>query len=302
MSQESETSAARSLHRGEPAPNVATQFAESVALMQRLRGQDGCPWDREQTFSTLRRYTVEEVYEVLDAIDRSQWTDLCEELGDLTLQILFYAQVASDEGHFSIADVLATLNQKLIRRHPHVFGEAASIAAGNAAMALEDSVQTPAHVLRNWDAIKKAEKSIAADNAPSMLASVPRTFPALLEAAKLGSGAAKVGFDWPDHEGVMDKLQEEITELDEAILTRDDDQQSAARIEEELGDLLFTVANLARHLKIDPEVALRTANAKFRSRFAHMEAAGSLASSAGPAELEDLWAQAKKSERAAQQK
>lgn len=274
---------------------AAEEFAQAVALMRRLRGPDGCPWDREQTLKTIRRYTVEEVYEVLDAIDRADWNDLREELGDLVLQILFYAQIAEDEGHFDIAGVLEVLNRKLIRRHPHVFGEAASIAAGNAAVLVEGTVTTPSHVLRNWDAIKTAEKSAKTNGVPSLLSSVPKTFPALLEAAKLGSKAARVGFDWPNHEGVLAKLREELAEVEEAAHS-DNTVDKGASIEEELGDLLFTAANLARHFKVDPEVALRAANAKFRSRFAHMETSGKVHDSLGAAELEALWVAAKAAE------
>ena len=279
----------------DPATRRASEeFARSVALMRRLRSPGGCPWDREQTIESIRRYTVEEVYEVLDAIDRSNWVDLREELGDLALQILFYAQIAEDEGHFAIADVLNDLNQKLVRRHPHVFGDAASMAAGNAAL-LSEGATTPAGVLKNWDAIKKAEKAAGLSGTPSLLAAVPRTFPALLEAAKLGSKAAKVRFDWPSYEGVLEKLQEEIKELEKLVV--DSQVVFQRNIEEELGDVLFTVANLARHLKVDPEVALRAANSKFRSRFAHMEQNGKLEDGLDSSELEALWAQAKLTER-----
>ncbi len=270
---------------------AAEEFARAVALMRRLRGPDGCPWDREQTLKTIRRYTVEEVYEVLDAIDRSHWSDLREELGDLALQILFYAQIAGEEGHFDIADVLAGLNQKLVRRHPHVFGEEASAAAGNAATLASGNVTTPAHVLQNWEAIKKAEKS-SEKGSHSLLDSVPRTFPALLESAKIGAKAARVGFDWPGYEGVLEKLHEEVKELQEAAVSATTENQ-AGRIEEELGDLLFTAANLARHFKVDPEVALRAANSKFRRRFAHMEISGNVTEGLSSEELEALWTAAK---------
>jgi len=265
-------------------------FHESVALMARLRAPGGCPWDREQTLSTIRKYTLEEVYEVIDAIDREHWDDLREELGDLVLQVLFYAQIATDEGKFTIHDVLETLNRKLVRRHPHVFGETASAAAGNQAPLAEPSAATPSQVLKNWDEIKRAEKK---PSSASLLDTVPRSFPSLLEAAKLGSKAAKVGFDWPDITGILDKLREEMAEL-QAELQPSSSQQ---RIEEELGDLLFTAANLARHLKIDAELALRSANAKFRRRFAAMESSTtSPLDTLTAAQLESLWAAAKASE------
>lgn len=265
-------------------------FQQAVAIMARLRGPDGCPWDREQTLETIRKYTLEEVYEVIDAIDRGHAQDLREELGDLLLQVLFYAQIAKDEGQFDIFDVLETLNRKLVRRHPHVFGAEASAAAGNAAALEGPPAANPAEVLRNWDAIKRAEKKGMTEG---LLDSVPRSFPALLEAAKLGSKAAKVGFDWPEVKGIIDKLHEETAEL-----TTEIGRSSArARIEEELGDLLFTAANLARHLKVDPELCLRAANAKFRRRFGAMEkASNSPLHALNPVQLEELWAEIKAGE------
>ena len=283
----------------DPAPThkrslqLAETFAESVAIMARLRAPGGCPWDREQTLATIRKYTLEEVYEVIDAIDREHWDDLREELGDLQLQILFYAQIAADESRFTIADVLETLNRKLVRRHPHVFGEAAATAAGNNAALDAPNAATPSEVLRNWDAIKRAEKASATP--ASLLSSVPRSFPALLEASKLGSKAAKVGFDWPDYQGILDKLREETAEVEAELPAG-----TQKRIEEELGDVLFTVANLARHLKVDPELALRSANERFRSRFGSMEASSPTGlDTLIPADLEALWADAKASEKSA---
>jgi ATP diphosphatase len=199
----------------DPAADSAALFAEAVSIMARLRGPDGCPWDREQTFDTIRKHTLEESYEVFDAIERRQWADLCEELGDLLLQVLFYAQMASEPGYFTIADVIAGLNRKLIRRHPHVFGDQASAAAGNTLSgALETSQIDSGQVLRNWDAIKHAEKSQLLSSA---LDGIPRSLPALLEAAKLGGRAQKIGFDWPDVEGIFAKLEEETEELRQAI-------------------------------------------------------------------------------------
>ena len=282
-------------------------FAEAVAIMVRLRGPGGCPWDREQSFDSIRKYTLEETYEVLDAIERRNWLDLKEELGDLLLQVLFYAEMAAEPGYFTIADVIDGLNRKLIRRHPHVFGDEASIAAGNSAPRdMETSGIDASQVLRNWEQIKRAEKTLDPAVPASLLDSVPGTFPALMEAAKLGSIAAKVGFDWPDAEGVFDKLQEEIAELREAIAQKEQPPVSRncaseeSPIAKELGDLLFTVVNLARRLRIDPELALRQTNQKFRRRFAFMEQTTGLPlDQQSPGQLEALWSAAKMAENAA---
>jgi len=254
--------------------------------MARLRGPDGCPWDREQTFDSIKKHTLEETYEVFDAIERRAWPDLRDELGDLLLQVFFYAQMASEAGHFTLADVAAGLNSKLIRRHPHIFAD----------------VEAPDSdaVLRNWEQIKQAEKAAAASNDQqkrSMLDDIPRSMPAVMETAKLGFRAAKVGFDWPNAGGLFEKLAEETVELQSEIALPD---QARDRIEEEFGDLLFTAINLARHLKVEPESALRSANAKFRARFAAMEAVaggreGLEACSSD--ELEILWSKAKLRER-----
>jgi XTP/dITP diphosphohydrolase/ATP diphosphatase len=270
----------------EAAPSAAASLAEAIAIMARLRGPDGCPWDREQTFDSIKRHTLEETYEVFDAIERRAWPDLKDELGDLLLQVLFYAQMASEAGYFTLQDVAANLNAKLIRRHPHIFAGA--------------EVTDSDAVLRNWEQIKQSEKN-ASTSPPSsalqasMLDDIPRTMPAVLEASKLGSRAAKVGFDWPNAEGLFDKLQEEIGEL-KAELTPQSEGQSKTAIESEFGDLLFTAVNLARHLKVDPESALRATNAKFRRRFAAMESAAggrdALAAST-PSQLDQLWNQAK---------
>jgi len=205
-------------------PEAASRFAEAVAIMARLRGPDGCPWDREQSFDSIRKYTLEETYEVLDAIERRDWRNLTEELGDLLLQVLFYAQMAADEGKFTIADVLETLNRKLIRRHPHVFGEEASAAAGNQAIVDAEVSGSAAKVLANWEQIKSAEKKSAEkikaeDRAASLLDSVQRSQPALSEATKLGSKAAKVGFDWTHWRDLLAKVEEETAELVEAAAT-----------------------------------------------------------------------------------
>jgi len=283
----------------ETTPNPGPIFAEAVAIMHGLRAPGGCPWDREQTFDSIRKYTLEETYEVFDAIDRRDWTALKDELGDLLLQVLFYAEMASEAGSFTIEDVIAGLNRKLIRRHPHVFGEAAAAEAGNTATGLEtDGIDAP-QVLRNWEEIKKLEKSSrpAPPHATleGRLEAIPRSMPALSEAAKLGSKAAKAGFDWPDVSGLIDKLREETAEL-EAELPHAASSHNA--ISEELGDLLFTAVNLARRLKIDPELVLRDTNAKFRRRFRAMELASPRPlEDLSPDELESLWAQAKLSER-----
>jgi MazG family protein len=270
----------------------AQLFAESVRIMNRLRAPGGCPWDREQTFLTIRKYTLEETYEVLDAIEREAWSDLADELGDLLLQVLFYAEMAEEARHFSIADVLNNLNRKLIRRHPHVFGEEASAAAGNRAEGLETEGIDSSHVLRNWEQIKQLEKKSQPKN-EGRLASISRCMSSLSEARKIGGAAANVGFDWPNIHGVLAKLHEEASELDVEIASGN---QTAAA--EELGDLLFTVANLARHLKVDPELTLRDANAKFRRRFAAMEAAaGPPLESLSPDQLEALWSGSKSAEK-----
>ena len=277
----------------EPCHPSTAPLAEAVSIMARLRGPGGCPWDREQTFDSIKRHTLEETYEVFDAIERRAWPELKDELGDLLLQVLFYAQMAAEAGYFDIGDVAANLNAKLVRRHPHVFpidGQLADAADANA-------------VLRNWEQIKRTEKMEAAarmqeagqGGAASGLDDIPRAMPAVMEAGKLGSRAAKVGFDWPDAEGLFAKLQEEIAELQAETA-----KGSAAQpilLEEELGDLLFTAVNLARHLKVDAESALRAATAKFRRRFRSMEAsAGGFDALAllSPGELDRLWSQAKR--------
>jgi len=275
--------------------------------MARLRGPDGCPWDREQSFESIRKYTVEEVYEVLDAIERHDWPDLKDELGDLLLQVLFYSQMAAEPGHFTISEVIEGLNRKLIRRHPHVFGQQASIAAGNAAPAgMETNNIDAGQVLRNWEEIKRAEKRNSSDTRTSLLDSIPRSFPALMEAAKLGSKAAKVGFDWPDVDGVFEKLEEESRELRDAILQQKYEESESkfkdksghnSHVASELGDLLFTVVNLARRLGVDPELALHQTNQRFRRRFMAMESATELPLEQQPPDrLEALWVEAKLAE------
>ena len=221
--------------------------------MQRLRNPDGgCPWDLEQDFSTIAPYTIEEAYEVADAIERGDLVGLRDELGDLLLQVVFHAQMAREGGHFDFEDVAAGISEKLIRRHPHVFGTEAERKAGK--------------VDGSWEAIKAEERSSHDDE--SALAGVAKALPALKRAQKLGKRAATVGFDWPDSRGVEAKIAEELDELAAVVGTRDPD-----KVEEELGDLLFSVANLARHLGVDPEKALTVANYKFERRFRDMEQA-----------------------------
>ena len=255
---------------------AAEALQRAAAIMARLRAPGGCPWDREQTFDTIKRHTLEETYEVFDAIERRAWPDLKDELGDLLLQVFFYAQMASEAGYFDLRDVAENLSAKLIRRHPHVFANA--VATDSDA------------VLRNWEQIKVEEKK-SKPTATSLLDDIPRSMPATLEASKLGSRAAKVGFDWPSADGLFDKLAEETSELHAEIARADTD-----KIEAEFGDLLFTTMNLARHLNVDAESALRRSNAKFRARFASMERVSGGAEqlkSMSPDDLERLWSQAK---------
>jgi XTP/dITP diphosphohydrolase/ATP diphosphatase len=284
---------------------AAALFAQSVEIMARLRAPGGCPWDREQSFDSIRKYTLEETYEVFDAIERRDWPHLAEELGDLLLQVLFYAEMAANDGHFTIADVLAALNSKLVRRHPHVFGEEASRAAGNRADVDAAVEGSSAAVLRNWDEIKAAENRVhtlqpdvenaggAGNRHSSRLDSVQRAMPALAEAAKLGAKARKAGFDWPEWRDLLPKLAEETAEL-EAEAASDDPARKPA-VEAELGDMLFTVVNLGRHLGVDAEMALRGCNLRFRQRFRAMELASERPlEELAPAELEELWAEAKR--------
>jgi XTP/dITP diphosphohydrolase/ATP diphosphatase len=266
---------------------TARNLLEAVEIMARLRGPDGCPWDKEQTFDTIKRYTLEETYEVFDAIERRAWPDLKDELGDLFLQVLFYSQMAAEAGYFTIGDVAANLNEKLIRRHPHIFGD---IKAEDAAT-----------VLKNWEEIKREEKrSSGIQRETSLLGEIPRSMPALLEAGKLGSRAAKVGFDWPNAEGLFAKMNEELAELHAEVYPEDSDQAAnPTAIEEELGDLMFTLVNLARHLKVDPESALRRSNAKFRHRFTAMERRAKHdegLETLNPEELDSLWREVKQSQ------
>ncbi len=221
--------------------------------MARLRSPEGCPWDREQTFDTIKPYLLEETYEALDAIDARNWPALAEELGDLLLEAVFFAQMAREAGLFSIADSLDAINSKLVRRHPHVFGEG--------------TAQTADDVKRRWDEIKTEERQAAGEGEAGLLDKVPRALPALVEAQQLTSRASGVGFDWPDAGQVLEKLDEELAELAEARAR----EAPREEIEGEVGDLLFVIVNLARFLKVDPEQALRRTNRKFRDRFGYVE-------------------------------
>ncbi len=275
---------------------AAALFEQSAAIMARLRAPGGCPWDREQSFDSIRKYTLEEVYEVFDAIERRDFDHLAEELGDLLLQVLFYSEMAANEGFFSVSDVLEGLNRKLIRRHPHVFGDEASRAAGNNADVDVAVAGSAAGVLRNWEEIKAAEKALHAADAPSAqgqpasrLDGVLRSMPALAEASKLGAKAQKSGFDWPSWRELLPKVAEETAELAAEAEAGD------PRVEAELGDLLFTVVNLGRHLGVDAEMALRNCNLRFRRRFSEMEQISERPlEELAPPELEALWEQAKK--------
>jgi MazG family protein len=296
-------------------PTTGDRFERAVSIMARLRAPGGCPWDREQTFDSIKPYTLEETYEVLEAIDNRDWDELSGELGDLLLQVLFYAEMAREQGAFSIDEVLDRLAGKLIDRHPHVFGEV--------------KAETSSDVLRNWEALKAEEKKkrLAAgggkaakkeENPQSVLAGVSTAIPALLEAYKLSSRAAHVGFDWPDVNGLFEKLHEETQELREQLQsfpapgprpygrgvagsgTQPLSADLRARLEDEVGDLLFVLVNIARYLSLDPESALRKTNRKFKRRFQWMEerllATGQTPQQASMDELESLWQRAKQQE------
>lgn len=257
-----------------PDLTAGPKFQRLVELMARLRAPGGCPWDREQTFDTIKPYTLEETYEVLDAIDRRDWKDLTEELGDFMLQAVFYGQMASEENLFHIGDALDAINEKLVRRHPHVFGDQTAETAGD--------------VKRIWGEVKASEKKTG-----TLLGSVPRALPALVEAQQIASRAAGVGFDWENPEQVIEKLHEELAEFDEARRNSSQDELAG-----ELGDMLFVLVNLARFVKVDPEQALRKTNQKFRERFGHIERRlaerGKKLEESNIAEMEELWQEAKR--------
>jgi MazG family protein len=247
------------------------QFERLIGILARLRAPGGCPWDREQTFDTIKPYLLQESYEVMDAIDRRDWQELSSELGDLLLQAVFFSQMASEQGLFTMEDCLRAINEKLVRRHPHVFGD--------------ETAQTAGDVLKRWDEIKATEKK----KPQTLLDAVPRALPALVEAEQISTRAANKGFDWRNAAEVLAKLDEERAELAAA--------ESPAEIEAELGDMLFTLVNLARFLKVDPEQALRRTNAKFRERFAHVEqgvaASGRSWKETSLEQMEEFWQSAK---------
>jgi len=256
--------------------STGEKFQKLVSIMARLRAPDGCPWDREQTFDSIKPFTLEETYEVLDAIDRRDFPNLAEELGDFLLQAVFYAQMAGEQNLFTIADSLDAINEKLIRRHPHVFGE--------------DTARDAKEVLRIWGEVKAAEKKDKGEAAQTMLGGVPRALPALVEAQQIASRAAGVGFDWENAGQVIETLHEELAEFNAAEYTDP--------LEDELRDMLFVLVNLARFVKVDPEQALRRTNAKFRRRFGFVEAKlaeqGKQLKDSNIEEMEALWQEAKR--------
>ncbi len=284
-------------------PTTGERFERAVSIMARLRAPGGCPWDREQTFDSIKRYTLEETYEVFAAIDNRDWVELPGELGDLLLQVLFYSEMAKEQGSFSIDDVLDRLSNKLVDRHPHVFGDV--------------KADTPAEVLRNWEALKAEErkKQKPAQDAPkSVFDGISSAMPSLLEAHKLSSRAAQAGFDWESIEGLFDKLKEETGELREhlqgipapaarahGIAGAEGDripQSVRERLEDELGDMFFVLVNIARFLSLDSESALKKTNRKFKRRFQWVEQQlrkrGRTPQQSSMQEMEDLWQQSKK--------
>jgi MazG family protein len=269
--------------------NPGEWFEKLVALQARLRARNGCPWDCEQTHATLKTYLVEETYEVLDALQSGDDVKFAEEMGDLLVQIVFHSQIAAEEGRFTVADVIREVHEKMVRRHPHVFGE--------------KRAKDAAEVLRNWEQIKAQERRTETENGrpgatnaeKSLLDGVPRTLPATLEGLQLTKKAARVGFDWENAAGIFEKMREECAELRHAL-----DKKEGAKVEEEIGDLLFAAVNLARFLKVDPEIALKNANAKFLRRFREMErlakASGCAFEKVPRGEMESLWEAAKRAE------
>jgi MazG family protein len=261
------------------ASTAGDKFQQLVDLMARLRAPGGCPWDREQTFDTIKPFLLEETYEVMDAIDARDWPELAGELGDLLLQAVFFSQMASEENLFRVDDALDAINEKLIRRHPHVFGDEIATTEGD--------------VRKRWNEIKAEEKRGKSEPDNTLLGSVPRSLPALVEAQQIASRAAQVGFDWENAGQVLDKLHEELREFEEARARGGREAQ-----EDELGDMLFVLVNLARFVKVDPEQALRRTNAKFRRRFGYVEQKlaerGKSTRESSVEEMESLWQEAKK--------
>jgi ATP diphosphatase len=268
-------------HLPSPSAHAERELARLLDVMARLRDPvDGCPWDREQTFQTIAPYTIEEAYEVADAITRGDFTDLNDELGDLLFQVVYHSRLAEEAGHFAFTDVTRAIADKMVRRHPHVFGD----AAAREAAAHSDA----------WEAQKASERRARDEH--GALAGVPVGLPALTRAEKLTKRAARVGFDWPDAAAVLDKLDEEVAELRAEITGAD-----PARLADELGDMLFVMANLARKLKLDPEACLRAANDKFARRFGGVEqllgAEGRTPGEATLDEMEAAWVEVKRNER-----
>jgi MazG family protein len=270
-----------------PRGNPGRRFEKLVALQARLRAPGGCPWDREQTHESLRRFLVEETYEVLDALESGDAKEFSSELGDLLLQVVFHSILAEEAGRFTISDVIESVHTKMVRRHPHVFGNV--------------KAATSAQVLKNWEQLKAAERA-EVEKSPhatddSILADVPRSLPAVLEAYQLTRRASGIGFDWDSLEGILDKLDEEKRELLAAVSDPSPRETASTEIEEEVGDLLFVAANIARFLKVDPEVALKRANRKFKQRFNWMEAAatreGGRLADLPRARMEQLWNESK---------
>jgi MazG family protein len=266
-------------------------FERLVALQARLRAPNGCPWDREQTHATLRTYLIEEAYEVLDAMKSGDDAKFANEMGDLLLQIVFHSQIATEEGRFTVADVIREVHEKMVRRHPHVFGE--------------KRAKDAAEVLRNWEQIKAQERQEHGEiekkeQRKSLLDGVPRGLPATMEGLQLTRKASRAGFDWDNATGVFEKLGEECVELRQALESND-----VAKMEEEMGDLLFAAVNLARFLQVDPEIALKNANAKFARRFREMERQstenGQAFAELARAAKEKLWEAAKESEKGRQE-
>lgn len=263
-----------------PDSSPGPKFERLVDIMARLRAPEGCPWDRAQSFDTIKAYTLEECYEVLDAIDNRDWKGLADELGDFILQAVFYAQMAAEEKRFTISDSLDAINEKLIRRHPHIFGTAVA--------------DTPEAVKKRWDEIKQEERAARGERDRGLLDGVPRSMPALVEAQQISSKAAGAGFDWDNINQVFEKTHEELEELKQAR-----ESAGAAEVEDEFGDILFVLVNVARFLKVDPEQALRRTNAKFRRRFGYIEQQlrerGRSLAESNITEMEELWQQAKRS-------
>ncbi len=269
---------------------IGKLFENLVAIQARLRAPGGCPWDREQTHATLRTYLIEEAYEVLDALEQGDPRELAEELGDLLLQVLFHADIAREAGSFDISEVVAAIRDKMVRRHPHVFGDV--------------QADTPGEVLKNWAKLKAQEKQSAAAGKrmetpplPSALDGVPKLLPALLEAYQLTRKAAQIGFDWDHVEGILEKMSEEVAELRSALQSAKESKNPACCTEEEAGDILFVAVNLARFLKLDPEAILKKSNQKFKSRFQWMESeaarSGIQLEKLSKEKLEELWIMAK---------